>query len=52
MAQEKAKITTEVVKIKITKDFKTLLKKDSVYEVSPSDAKHFVEVKKIAEYVK
>lgn len=45
------KITTNTVKIKATKDFKKI-KKGTVYEVSPSDAEHLVEVKKVAELVK
>lgn len=50
------KITTDKVKIKITKEFKKgnkiLLEKGAEYEVSPSDAEHFVNVKKIAEKIK
>lgn len=50
--KQEPKITTNTVKIKITKDFKNLLKKGEEYEVSPSDAEHFIGVKKIAEIVK
>ena len=51
MAKEIEKITTEVVKIKVLKDFKTLLKKDETHEVSPSVAKE-LERKKVAEIIK